>query len=468
MNWANASLYEWLVLAQHELLLFAGVFFIIGALDEFALDLIWFWLRLTGRARGLRVAAAELREMPLTGRCAVFVPTWREAGVIRATITHMRDAWRQDELRIYIGCYANDPATVAEAIDASAGDPRVRIVVHDRLGPTTKADCLNRLYRAMQDDEKREGSAFRSVMLHDAEDMVDPAALALVDRALAEAEFVQLPVLPAMRSDRRWIANHYADEFAESHGKAMVVRDALDLAIPAAGVGCAFSRDMMRVFAQQGDGDGAPFSVDSLTEDYELGLKVKGLGGRSRFLRVRGEGGRLIATRACFPDQLGTAVRQKTRWLHGIAFQGWDRLGWSGRVLDTWMLLRDRKGPLAAIVLAAAYLLLVISALIAALGWWTQQPAVALPPLLAWLVGLGFVSFAWRALMRFAFTSRDYGRTEGLLAILRIPLANIIAIMAARRAIMGYLRSLDGSKPAWDKTEHLAHPSIPRPAGAPA
>jgi adsorption protein B len=42
---------EWLALVERELLLFAAVFFLIGALDEFAIDLAWFWLRLTGRAR---------------------------------------------------------------------------------------------------------------------------------------------------------------------------------------------------------------------------------------------------------------------------------------------------------------------------------------------------------------------------------------------------------------------------------
>ena len=35
---------------------------------------------------------------------------------------------------------------------------------------------------------------------------------------------------------------------------------------------------------------------------------------------------------------------QKARWLHGIAFQGWERLGWWGRPVDLWMELRDRRG----------------------------------------------------------------------------------------------------------------------------
>ena len=37
--------------AAHELLLFAGFFFLLGAIDELAVDVTWGWLRLTGRAR---------------------------------------------------------------------------------------------------------------------------------------------------------------------------------------------------------------------------------------------------------------------------------------------------------------------------------------------------------------------------------------------------------------------------------
>ena len=59
---------------------------------------------------------------------------------------------------------------------------------------------------------------------------------------------------------------------------------------------------------------------------------------------MRTAGGRLIATRAHFPDTLAAAVRQKTRWTHGLALQGWDRLGWQGNAIQRWMTFRDRRG----------------------------------------------------------------------------------------------------------------------------
>src|SRR5690606_14987837 len=126
-----------------------------------------------------------------------------------------------------------------------------RAVVHGADGPTTKADCLNRLYAAIEDDEARLGRAFRLVVLHDAEDLVDPAALALLDEALEGADFIQLPVLPEPQPASRWIGSHYVEEFAEAHGKTMVVREALTASLPAAGVGCGFSRRILAKVAEQ-------------------------------------------------------------------------------------------------------------------------------------------------------------------------------------------------------------------------
>ena len=207
--------WQWLVLVQHELLLFAAIFFLIGAIDDFSVDLVWLWLRLTGRAGDRHLPPGIEHDPALEGSAAVFIPAWDEPEVIGATIRHMLTAWRQERLRVYLGCYPNDLATLEAAVQAAQGDPRLRIVVHDRPGPSTKADCLNRLYRALALDEARQGEPFRMVLLHDAEDMVDPAALAVLDRAIGAADMVQLPVIPLPQQDSRWIGSHYCEEFAE-------------------------------------------------------------------------------------------------------------------------------------------------------------------------------------------------------------------------------------------------------------
>jgi adsorption protein B len=68
-----------------------------------------------------------------------------------------------------------------------------------------------------------------------------------------------------------------------------------------------------------------------------------------------------------------------------------------------------------------------------------------------------FGSIVWRAVMRFTFTTREYGWIQGISAVLRMPSANIVAIMAGRRAFAAYVASLLGARPRWEKTAHHTH-----------
>ncbi|MEO5598995.1 MAG: glycosyl transferase family protein [Novosphingobium sp.] len=457
---AQPLLLHWLRAAEYELMLFAGFWFVLGILDELAVDIVWLWLRVVKRMRTHDVPDAVMGR-PLLGQAAVMIPTWQESEVIGATIGHILRAWPQEQLRLYIGCYSDDAPTILAAMAAIGGDSRARVVVHGLAGPTTKADCLNRLYTAMCHDEKRGGVRVRSVILHDAEDMVHPAALPLMDAALTDADLVQLPVRPEPHPRGRWIAGHYCDEFTEAHAKAMVVRDALGAAMPAAGVGCALSRNVVSMLAKRrrSEGKTGPFETTCLTEDYELGWLVAQHGGTSRFLRLRDSSGMLVSTRSYFPATMASAVRQKTRWVHGIAFQGWENLGWWGRPVDLWMALRDRRGPLVALVLAVAYALLVLSPmLMLAEHFGLVAPRVA-SPMLDVIAPLCLAGLLWRTALRFAFTTREYGLVEGVRAVLRIPLANLIAIISGRRALVAYCRTLLGGAVTWDKTAHRGHPS---------
>lgn len=444
---------QWLAVVEHELLLFAAIWFAVFALDEMLVDLAWFRLRFSGGLRTERLTAPAQAE--LHGMAAVLVPAWQEAGVISEMVRHSFRAWPQRNLRIYVGCYRNDEATLA-ALVASGGDHRLRVVLHDCDGPTTKADCLNRIYRAICEDERRSRQRVRALILHDAEDMVHPSALTLMDRALDRVDFVQLPVRPEPQAASRWVAGHYCDEFAEAHARDMVVRDRIGAALPAAGVGCAFSRRAIdRIIAQRGSVD--PFAADCLTEDYECGLLVNQTGGLSAFLRVRDERGALIATREYFPATIATSVRQKTRWIHGIAFQGWERLGWRVGPSDLWMRFRDRRGPLVALVLTISYFLLLLWPLMLALdalGLLERMPSGAL---LRGLLMFNLASLFWRLGMRGMHSGREYGWGEGVRAVVRFPVGNIIAIMATQRALVAYLRVLSGQRLRWEHTVHRVH-----------
>lgn len=447
-----------LATVQHELLLFAATFFLIGAIDEIAVDLAYLWLRYRGRLRTLRITSADVIGRELSSGVAVLIPAWNEHLVIGDTIRHTLEVWPQRAMRLYVGCYANDAETLAAARAACKADGRAQVVTHRHDGPTCKADCLNHLYRAMTADEDRGGQRFHMVVLHDAEDMVDASALPLLEEGMASADFVQLPVLPLPQRPSPLIAGHYCDEFAESHAKAMVVRSALGHGIPGAGVGSGINRDYLQKLDDLRGGEG-PFVTGSLTEDYLLGLQLARMGARGVFLRARTTDGKLLATRAYFPTTMKAAIRQKARWIHGIAFQGWDRLGWRGSPVALWMQLRDRRGPMAALLLALGYLLVALYGFQLVLGWLGLLYIAPLSDELSLLLAANVVALVWRLAARALFTAREYGIAQGLLAIPRVVVSNTIAIVAARRAAFSYARSVFGREAAWEKTDHADHPA---------
>ena len=466
----HASFGEVFGAIRNELFLFAATFFVLGAIDEWLVDAAYFGMRITGKAKRLRLDEADLATHKLQGIAALFIPAWKEDAVIEITLRHAGQAWPQDELRIYVGCYPNDPATQKAVRRAAADDPRITLVVHERPGPTCKADCLNELYKALVRDEQVQGFRARMVVMQDAEDCVDPYALPLLDRAISDAEFVQLPVLALPNRSSPFIAGHYSDEFAENHAKTLVVRSLLGAGVPGAGVGSAIERDTLEALGRSQAGEAGalsdrlrPFADDSLTEDYELGLNIAALGGRSRYLRARTLHGHLIATRAYFPSTIETSVRQKTRWIHGVALQSWDRMGWRGGAAGAWMALRDRRGPFAALLLLLGYSLSIVALidLIATrLGLYETPPYSDAVEFLL-IVALGAV--VWRAAMRAYFTTREFGWRQGLLSIPRLLVSNVISIMAGWRAVLAYWRSRKGEAPRWDKTEHTDHPALATP-----
>ncbi len=368
--------------------------------------------------------------------------------------------FRHGDYRLYVGCYPNDPETIAAVREVE--DPRIRLVIGPAIGPTTKADCLNRLWAAMLADEAAEGRRVKAVVLHDAEDVVHEAELGIFDRLIERFDLVQLPVLPLIDPNSRWIAGHYIDEFAESHAKELVVREAVGAGVPSAGVGCAFSRDVLaRIAVRSGAG---PFDAASLTEDYELGLRIRLAGGRAAFVRLpESEGGSIVATREYFPGTISAAVAQKARWMTGIALSGWDRLGWSGGLAERWMRLRDRQSVLAALCLVAAYVALVLWALLSLRHIFLGISAPPVPPLLGTFLNISFVLLVWRLAMRFAFVTHAYGWREGLRSVPRVVVANAIAMLAARRAVIGYIGARKRGRPKWDKTTHAFPMLLPRP-----
>jgi adsorption protein B len=437
---------------MREAALFAATGFLFLGLGDLAVDLLWIGHRVR-RLGEPAPALADLAPPARPGRLAVFLPAWDESPVIGDMLRGAVAAWAGGDWRLYVGTYPNDPATTAAAAAVASAEPRVKIVTGGDPGPTTKADCLNRLWSALLADEAVEGIRFKAVVLHDAEDVVHPAEPRLFDSLVERFDLVQLPVLPLIHPDSRWLGGHYADEFAESHGKEMVVRGALGAGLPSAGVGCAFEREALgRLAAGRG---GLPFDSDSLTEDYELGLRLAETGARRAFLRIRGDDGEIVAIREYFPGTLGASVRQKSRWMAGIALSGWDRLGWSGGFAERWMRLRDRQSLLAAILLCAGYLALALWLVLKAWQAAGGRGPEPLPPFLSAVVTANLGLLGWRLAIRAGFTAAAHGWSEGLRAVPRTAIGNIVAILAAASALSRYRALRRGGRPRWDKTAHI-------------
>ena len=123
------------------------------------------------------------------------------------------------------------------------------------------------------------------------------------------------------------------------------------------------------------------------------------------------------------------------------------------------MRLRDRRGPLAALLLLAAYS--------AALLWsqlWLAEALGApvqarMDPFVILILTINFWLLAWRVLMRACFTGSAYGWREGLLSIPRLVIGNVVAMLAAARALSLHL---SGGARRWDKTRHIFPAELPQ------
>ncbi len=449
------QLFELLEFVCRELILFSAVGFLIGGVDELIVDTIWIvrqlWRKWFVYPKFGRSTSKTIKPPCSPGNLAVFVPAWDEAAVIADMLTSAISRYRGAEYAIFVGCYPNDPETI-DAVE-SVMSPHIRLVVCDNDGPSTKADCLNTLWCALLAEQSLNKTQYKAIILHDAEDLVSPDELIIFDRLIENNALVQLPVIPIIDPESRWIAGHYCDEFAEAHCKTLVVREFLGAGVPAAGVGCAIRCDALFRLAIERGGD--PFDVDSLTEDYELGLRLHGLGEKTIFVRLpQHDKLGMVATKAHFPATLETAVRQKTRWVTGIALAGWDRLGWTKGVFECWMRLRDRRAVIAAVILTSAYLAAIIALMLMLVGLFTGKKSEIVSGVTEALVAFNVVLLLWRMGVRSYFVTQLYGWREGLISMPRTLVGNVIAIMAARRAVVQYWQIAKGQRPIWDKTAH--------------
>jgi bacteriophage N4 adsorption protein B len=430
-------------------------------IDDLFIDFL-FALRVLQRRqwRKQKMPVENVINYKTTGTITVFIPAWDESDVIADMLSTTLARWHNDQqVRLFVGWYINDTATGRAIAGIAAHDARVVPVIIPHDGPTTKADCLNHLWVAAGQYAQERQQVWAAYLLHDAEDLVSANELDMVRHMIVHRgkALVQFPVTPVPVPGSPFISGHYLDEFAESHGKDMVVREWMGAPLPAAGVGCAFSYTaLQKVATARG---GLPFNQASLTEDYELGLIVS-RDSPAAFVRIKTQSHKLlIATQEHFPDQFWRAVRQKSRWISGISLNGWDTFGWSGNAANLYWMARDRKSLFTFYINASAYL---IAALYTSLWFWQTLDIAALHfsdvapnKMVETLLMFNLILLVWRLIVRAAFVWRLSGWRQALLSIPRACVSNIINICAAFHAIYRLLSARLHRKPlVWDKTAH--------------
>lgn len=461
---------KWLVFSLAWLMLLLG-------LDDLFIDLVY-WGRLVKRRLGIyrREPRADeellysVAEQPL----AIMIPAWQEVGVVGEMARLAASTLDYENYQIFVGTYPNDPETQADVEAVCQQYQNVHQVVCARPGPTSKADCLNNVIDAILGFEASARVQFAGFILHDAEDVVSPMELRLFNFLLPRKDLIQIPVYPYAPDWKGFTAGHYVDEFAEYHGKDVVVREALIGQVPSAGVGTCFSRRAITALLEEGDG--VAFDVQSLTEDYDIGFRLKQKGMNCIFARyhvtdpalaplrevnwgVSPRSSRVICVREHFPRSLGYAIRQKSRWIVGIVFQGTRTLGWSKDWKLNYFLWRDRRGALAnllGLLVNALFLILLglwLSASYFPNAWHFPSLLGNSPTLkvLLWLNGLLLLN---RLFQRFYFVNLYYGVGQGLLSAPRMMWSNLVNFLANVRAIRQVLQMGDSRRVAWDKTTH--------------
>ncbi|MDB5897292.1 MAG: glycosyl transferase family protein, partial [Ramlibacter sp.] len=451
-----------------------------SSLDDLFID-AWYWCRRavrwwtlerTGRLRPLTPEMLRGREeQPI----AIMVPAWKESDVIAAMVENLVQVMEYRQYVVFVGTYCNDQETIAETERMVRRYRQVHRVEVPHPGPTCKADCLNFVVETIFAYEQEHAMEFAGVVLHDSEDVLHPLELKFFNYLLPRKDMIQLPVASLERGLTEWVAGTYMDEFAESHGKEMLVRESVAGMVPSAGVGTCFSRRAL--LALVGATRNNPFNISSLTEDYDVGMRLQALGLSSIFgifpveyrVKRKGFSGKgqdhelraPLSVREYFPDSFRAAYRQKSRWALGIGLQGWHQIPWGGRTTAArYFLLHDRKGVVTSFIGIVAYLLLLQFVALhagAEAGWWEPvAPELFVPGNgwigLAWL-NAGFLVF--RSASRMYFTTRLYGWQHGVMSLPRMVVGNLVNCMAVGRAWRLYLQSVVfGNKLVWDKTAH--------------
>jgi len=447
-----------------ECLVPLALWVLLNGLDDLVLVIAcarsWLAAKFSGRAQFRRPSEAELDSTPQK-RIAVFVPLWKEHRVIQKMIEHNIKANHYQNWDIFIGAYPNDAPTLAAIREATKQVKNVHMAVCPHDGPTSKADNLNWIYQRLLLMEEEEGIHFDIIMTHDAEDIIHPDSLRWINYFAEKYDMVQIPVLALPTPALELTHGVYCDEFAEFQMKDLRARQALGGFIPSCGVGTGFKREALERLAAAHSN--RIFEPVCLTEDYENGFRMHRLGCSQFFVPVYRGDLSFVATREYFPRKFRAAVRQRTRWITGIALQSWQRHGWRDTAAQLYWFWRDRKGLVGNL---AAPLSNVLFAYGLVTWLWSQHSGG--PWGLAHVAQIRFLRYGFFGTLglqlfhmgiRTFCSARIYGWRFATAVPFRAVWGNWINCFATVMAYYRYFSAVGRGRPlVWLKTEH-AYPS---------
>lgn len=440
-----------------SVLAFLGIILILSGVDDLIPVLICVWQHFTNRKAADNPTLGEL--LKEERRIAIFVPCWKESEVIGNMVRHNLAAICYRNFDFFLGVYPNDESTLNVVEQLAVAYRNVHAAACPHPGPTSKADCLNWIYQRMLLYEEEHRVYFDTVVLHDAEDLIHPEALSFIDRVRAAYAMVQIPVLPLATAVREFTHGIYCDEFAEYQMIDMRARQFSRSFIPSNGVGTGFARGILEHLAsEQGN---QVFDPLSLTEDYEIGVRIHDRGYAQLFAPLKyGEKG-VIATREYFPRTVRSAIRQRTRWITGIALQCWERNGWRGSWRTRYWFWRDRKGLVANPLTLVTNILFALGLSDLVASKVEHRPwafAVSNPRIMAVCFTTLFLQFL-RIGIRVVCVKRLFGITLAASVPLRSFHANLVNCLASLGALWRYTSARLLRRPlVWLKTEH-AYPN---------
>lgn len=456
----RTAIVDWLATADGfaaGLIAVLAIIILVSGLDDLIVDGVWLFQCARWRRKRTKTPAVRALQPVAEPRIAIFVPLWHEYGVIAGMLEHNMAAIDYHDYDFFVGAYPNDDATLELVRRLESLHSRIHVALCPHDGPTSKADCLNWIYQRMLLYEETSRRRFDIVITHDAEDLIHPQALRELSRHAAEFDMVQIPVLPLPTPLQEVVHGAYCDEFAEYQLKDMVVRGAMGSFIPSCGVGTAYSRSALQRMAESSGN--RIFEPVCLTEDYENGIRLHELGCRQIFLPVARSAKGFVATREYFPRTLRAAIRQRTRWVTGIALQSWERHGWTGTAGVVYWFWRDRKGLIGNPLSLLANLVFLYGVVSSSAAWW-YGTYWALPYAIDARLTLGtLLLLAIRAGVRMACSTRIYGFVFALGVPARCICANYINATASILALFHFCQARLRRRPlVWLKTEH-AYPS---------